>query len=345
MGVKEEIINYCFSLGINSVGFIKCRKFNELKTFLEKRKSSNLQNEFEEDDIELRINSKEWFKEGKTIISIAFPYIFLDEKMKIKDQNESGFSVYTHGLDYHFVVNKYLNEIGKIIEKNGGKYKTFVDSNTLPERYLAYISGVGFIGKNNLIITPEYGSYVFLGEIVTDLEIYEEDKRSFDEINLFKECGKCDICYSKCPTKSINNSRKNCNICLSYITQKKDLTDWEMGKLGGRIFGCDTCQYSCPYNLQVKNSKIQEFKPLDFVQNVDEDYIININNGQFKEGFKKISCGWRGKNILKRNALIRKYLFKKESNEKIEDIVFESQYLNGYLNRIIEKSYDKDNES
>ena len=89
MGVKEEIINYCFSLGINSVGFIKCRKFNELKTFLEKRKFSNLQNEFEEDNIELRINSKEWFKEGKTIISIAFPYIFLDENMKIKDQNES----------------------------------------------------------------------------------------------------------------------------------------------------------------------------------------------------------------------------------------------------------------
>ena len=334
MGVKEDIIDYCFSLGIDSVGFIKCRRFDELEAFLEKRKSSNLQNEFEESDIELRINSKEWFKEGKTIISIAFPYIFLDEQMRVRAQSENGFSIYTQGLDYHYVVNKYLNRISEIIEMHGGRCKTFVDSNTLPERYLAYISGVGFIGKNNLIITKKYGSYVFLGEIITDLEIYDDDKRSFDEIDSFKECGDCTICYDKCPTKSINSLKKNCNICLSYITQKKDLEDWEMKKLEGRMFGCDTCQFSCPYNINIENSRIEEFKPLDFLENYNEDYIINMNNSQFKESYKKTSCGWRGKNILKRNALIRKYVFKCNSDDKLKSLKFDSPYLKEYCKRI-----------
>lgn len=341
MGVKEDIRNYCFSLGIDSVGFIKCRRFDELKEFLEKRKSSNLQNEFEESDIELRINSKEWFEEGKTIISIAFPYVFLDEKMKVKSQCENGFSIYTHGFDYHYVVNKYLDKICEIIEGYGGQCKTFVDSNTLPERYLAYISGVGFIGKNNLIITKKYGSYVFLGEIITDLEIYDEDKRTFDEIDSFKECGECTICYDKCPTKSINSFRKNCNICLSYITQKKDLEDWEIEKLDGRMFGCDTCQFSCPYNSDIENSKIEEFKPLHFLESYDEDYIINMNNSQFKESYKKTSCGWRGKNILKRNALIRKYIFKCSSDDNLKSLKFDSPYLKDYCSRINEMEHNK----
>lgn len=339
MGVKEDIKNYCFSLGINSVGFIKCRRFEELKAFYEVRKSLNLQNEFEEDNIESRINSKEWFEEGKTIISIAFPYVFSDNNLKTKSENN--FSIYTQGLDYHHVVNKYLNKICEIIEANGGKSKTFVDSNTLPERYLAYISGVGFIGKNNLIITPKHGSYVFLGEIITDLEIYDEDKRHFDEIDLFRECGECSICYDKCPTKSINNVRKNCNICLSYITQKKDLNDWEIKKLDGRMFGCDTCQLGCPYNSKIEKSELKEFKPLDWFYDYDEDYIIDMNNSMFKESFKKTSCGWRGKNILKRNALIRKYIFKNESIDKLKTVKFESPYLEEYLKIIAEMKSDK----
>ncbi len=341
MGVKEEIINYCFSLGIDSVGFIKCRRFDEIESFLEERKSSNLENEFEESNIELRINSKEWFEEGKTIISIAFPYVFLDEKMKVKSQDESGFSIYTHGLDYHYVVNKYLNKICEIIEAHGGKFKTFVDSNTLPERYLAYISGVGFIGKNNLIITKKHGSYVFLGEIITDLEIYDEDQRSFDEIDLFSECGNCTICYDKCPTKSINSVQKNCNICLSYITQKKDLSEWEIKKLGGRMFGCDTCQFSCPYNIEIENSKLEFFKPQDFFNYLDEDYIINMNNGQFKESLKKTSCGWRGKNILKRNAMIRKYIYKDEQYDSLKSMKFDSPYLNEYSKTISKIKFNR----
>lgn len=347
MGVKEDIINYCFSLGIDSVGFIKCRQFDELKKFYNERKVSNLENEFEEKDIEKRINPLGYLEEGKTIISIAFPYLAFNKKdislssntdiENINEKYNEGFSVYTRGLDYHYVLNKYLSEIAKIIEKYGGKSKFFVDSNALPERYIAYLAGVGFIGKNNLVITKKYGSYVFLGEVITDLEFYDKDKGHFEDINSFEKCGNCNICYRECPTKAINSVRKNCNICLSYLTQKKELKDWEMKKLEGRLFGCDSCQKRCPYNENIEYSNIKEFKSFDFMNNVNEDFIINMSNGEFKETFKKTSCGWRGKNILKRNALIRKTLYLKD-RRLLENIKLESPYLQEYLKRL---SYEK----
>lgn len=97
-----------------------------------------------------------WYmEEGKTIISIAFPYLWVENNI------ENGFSKYTKGFDYHRVVKKYLDRICDFIKSNGGEAISFVDSNTLPERYIAYLSGVGFIGRNNMIITEKYGSYVF----------------------------------------------------------------------------------------------------------------------------------------------------------------------------------------
>lgn len=330
MQIKEEIKDYCWSHGITSIGFIKCREFSELRQYLNERKRMNLENEFEEHDLSIRIDGTSWFEGGKTIISIAFPYLLCEGEENV----ENGFSVYTKGLDYHYVLNKYLNEIGKIIEAHGGNFQCFVDSNSLPERYLAYISGVGFIGKNNLIITKNHGSYVFLGEIITDLEFYEEDKRNINEISLFKECGTCEVCYFECPTKSINKNIKNSNICLSYITQKKELESWEIKKMNGRIFGCDTCQIKCPYNQNIKKSMINEFRQLEKMNECNEEFIVNMGNSDFKEIFKKASCGWRGKNILKRNALIRKTLYLKDTHF-VNKVKFSSPYLDQYRNELI----------
>ena len=126
-------------------------------------------------------------EEGKTIISIAFPYLHDQEHF------DNGFSLYTRGNDYHRVLKDYLDKICEFIILRGGKAISFVDSNTLPERYIAYLAGVGFIGKNNMLITKEYGSYVFLGEIITDLEMYDDDNGNFEELMKYKECGECAI--------------------------------------------------------------------------------------------------------------------------------------------------------
>ena len=280
-----------------------------------------MENEFEESDIEKRINPKLYMNEGKTIISIAFPYLWNN------DYVENGFSKYTKGYDYHKVVKMHLDKICNMIIEAGGKAISLVDSNALPERYIAYLAGVGFIGKNNMIITKTHGSYVFLGEIITDLNLYDDDVRKFDEISKFKECGECTICYKECPTKAINEYKKNPNICTSYITQKKELTDIEIKLLKDKIFGCDVCQNKCPYNENISFSKIKEFKPLEFMENGKYEVYAEINNKAFKEKILPTSCGWRGKNIIKRNAIIRLH----NRGVNIEKYKGDSPYLNKYI--------------
>lgn len=326
MDKQKSIIDFCKNeLNLDNIGFIKCRKFEELRDFYLFRKDSNLENEFEEKDIEKRIDPSIYMEEAKTIISIAFPYNTFENTI------DNGFSIYTKGEDYHKVLFKYLDSIIKYIESLGGKALGFVDSNSLPERYIAYLAGIGTIGKNNMIITKKYGSFVFLSEIITDLDIGNIDKGVFSNIKLYKDCKDCDICLKECPTKSINNFKRNPNICLSYLTQKKDLKDNEMNLLKGRIFGCDSCQNKCPKNENISKTPIIEFMTKDFMKNSLDDYIININNRQFKENFKNTSCGWRGKNTLIRNALIRK----KYKGEDIESFKSESPYLKGYKDRLL----------
>lgn len=324
---KEKIINFCNSLGLDTLGFIKCREFTELKEFFYERKEKGLENEFEEEDIEKRINPFNYMIEGKTIISIAFPYLHNI------DYYDNGFSVYTRGEDYHKVVKSYLSKICEFIESIGGNAMSFVDSNFLPERYIAYLANVGFIGKNNLIITKKYGSFVFLGEIITDLEI-ETQERDFNEIEKFNECGSCEICYKECPSKSINKYKKNPNICVSYFTQKKTLEDKEIKLLKGRVFGCDSCQNSCPYNENINFSNIKEFYPFDFMNKENTSELASIGTKDFKESFLKTSCGWRGKNVLKRNAIIK---INSDSGD-IGSIKTDSPYLKDYVNRLLDNN-------
>lgn len=313
------IINYCKDIGLDTVGFTKCRVFEELKHYFEYRESMSLINEFEEKDINKKINPFMYMEDGKAIISIAFPYLFNDNF-----QQEVNFSKYTQGRDYHVVVSEYLKKICSFIEREmSGKAVYFVDSNSLPERYIAKLCGIGFVGKNNMIITEKYGSYVFLGEIITNIPI-EEDKP------MECKCEGCDLCQKSCPTGAIREEN-NCNICLSYISQKKEIDDQWFDKLKGRIFGCDTCQRICPFNKKASFSNIEEFRPYDFMEVINLEELANIDKRIFLNKYSKSSCGWRGKNVLQRNALINIIGMKKNIN--IEEI--NSPYVKNYYNRLL----------
>ena len=322
MNYKEKITTYCNKLGLDLIGFTECRIFDELREKYKNRKEKNLQNEFEEDDIEKRINPFVYMEKGKTIISIAFPYMY--EKVQY---SKIYFSKYTLGKDYHEVVESYLKQICDYIKSIGGEAVSFVDSNSLPERYIAYLSGIGFIGKNNMLISKKYGSYIFLGEIITDLKIESDEP-------IKNGCGECEICIKACPTGAICKSgENNSNICLSYITQKKDIEEEWFEKFKGRMFGCDTCQNVCPYNKNAEKSNIDEFKPLDFMKDIDMEYIINMGKKEFNDKYKLTSCGWRGKNIIQRNLLINMYYFNILNGKN--EIKFTSPYVQNYYNKLL----------
>jgi epoxyqueuosine reductase len=325
MNYKDEIKNFCSNIGLDTIGFCECMAFDELKEILTFRKENKLENEFENHNIEERVNSLIYMNSGKTIISIAFPYLYEFSKVNVRD--DLYFSKYALGKDYHYTVSSYLQKICDFIKTLGGLAIHFVDSNALPERYIAKLSGVGFIGNNNMLITEKYGSYVFLGEIITDLKI-EKDNEKLDR------CGECSKCIDSCPTRSLNkdNNKNDPNICMSYITQKKDIEDRYFKLFKGRIFGCDTCQDVCPLNEGIKTSYIDEFKPFGFMRNISVPEILNMDNDIFNHKYKGTSCGWRGKNILKRNVLINLF-----SNNQIEKITIKnnnSSYIDGYYHRL-----------
>jgi epoxyqueuosine reductase len=309
MDYKNSIKEYCGLLGLDLVGFSKCRVFDELSPLFIDRKHKNIQNEFEEKDIDKRINPFLYMQQGKTILSIAFPYF---HGFDYDDKGDFYFSKYTLGKDYHIVLSEYLKKICGHIESLGGKAVYFTDNNSLPERFLASMGGIGFIGKNNTLITEKYGSYVFLGEIITDL-IMEEDMK------LLENCGDCNLCINSCPTGAI--AENNPNVCLSYITQKKDIEDEWFELLKGRLFGCDTCQDICPFNRNVKKSELSDFKPYSFMSDVNPEELIFLSNKEFKEKYKKTSAGWRGKTIIQRNALINLFNNIKKSPVKYQDVL------------------------
>ena len=322
--IKEKIVQYCNSIGLDTIGFVKCRVFEELREFYLDRKEKGLENEFEENDIEKRINPNVYMEDGKTIISIAFPYYMGKEDV------DNGFSVYTKGYDYHRVVKSYLDKICTYINELGGKAIHLVDSNSLPERYIGFLAGLGIIGKNNMIITKKYGSYVFLGEIITDLEICCRDAGTFEDIQKYDGCNECKVCIDNCPTKAIMTGRKNPNICSSYITQKKELSKIDYKLIKNRIFGCDICQNTCPYNKEISFSNLEEFKSLDFMNTADIKYYADLNNKEFKEKIYKTSCGWRGKNVIRRNAIIRLH----NEGEDIEKYKGDSLMINNCIDEI-----------
>lgn len=323
MDIKEEIKQFCKSLGLSSVGFMEARIFHELRPFYEKRKELGIFNSFEEQDIEKKINPLLYFPEAKTIITIAFPY-----RYKESFEDKVYFSRYTRGEDYHKVVETYLQRICEFIKELGYGAVALVDSNSLPERYIASESGIGFIGKNNMLITENYGSYVFLGEIITDVFVSPDIKKE-------NQCGECNLCLKACPVKAIDESFSDPNKCLSYLTQKKDLSDLEMELLNGRLFGCDTCQRACKFNKAIEYSSIEEFRPFEFMENIDIEELSHINKKVFNEKYIKTSCGWRGKNVLQRNALIALFSQGKGNCIRFEEIT--SDYVKEYYNRLFKR--------
>lgn len=321
---KEDIIDFCKNIGLNSIGFLPVTQFDDLKNYLNYRQDRELINEFEGENINERVNPKFIMEDANTIISFALPYNFSNQsKSQIK------FSRYTLGDDYHLVVGKYLRSVCEYIKKFGYKATFFVDSNTLPERYIAMKSGVGFIGKNNCLITKKYGSYVFLGEILTNLKLQgNQPMKSL--------CGTCKRCIDICPTKAINGSDKNINnngnICISYLSQKKILDEKLFYKLGDSVWGCDKCQEICPFNCHVEYSNIEELRPKDYMINFTNDDLSNMDNEDFKNKFKSLACGWRGKNLLIRNALICEYNTKGYIDKK-DNII--SPYIKEYYDKLL----------
>ncbi|MDI3476546.1 MAG: epoxyqueuosine reductase [Thermoanaerobacterium sp.] len=325
---KEEIKEFAYKSGIDIIGFANPDCLFEYRDLLLYRFNNGLSCNIEEKDIEKRLNPYYFLSDVKTIISIAVSYN-VDYKFESPTSGYGTISRTAWGIDYHKVIIDLLKKLEKFILSKCGAVKTvlLVDNNPLLERAIAYNAGIGFYGKNNMIINEKYGSYLFLGEMILNI-YFEPDKK------VESKCGSCMRCLKACPGKALIGEYKiDANKCLSYATIKKGyLSDDTIKKLGTRIYGCDTCQDVCPFNKTAKRVIKDVFIPRELKPKQDLIEILSLDNKKFKEIFGPTSASWRGKNTIIRNAVIAAI----NSNDRnaIEPLKSllncESSYLRGY---------------
>lgn len=215
----------------------------------------------------------------KSVIVFLYPYL-TDVPHNI--------SLYSVVPDYHTVVKDHLENMIILLKDKypENEFIAFCDDSPIYEVDAAVRSGLGVLGKNNLLITKEYGSYVFIGCIVTDLVL--------EDVAEVTHCIDCKACYKNCPGGALRDEF-NINLCASHISQKKgELTDTEINaiKSSGLIWGCDICQTVCPLNATAKKTTIKEFT---------EDIIPIVTSKTATELCKTRAFGWRGDKVILRN--------------------------------------------
>ena len=285
-------------IGFSSCGISKARFLKEEeKNFENWLKQGNQGTmSYLERNFDKRLNPQKLVPGSKSVISLTFNYF---PPRKILKKNSFIISKYAYGKDYHFVIKKKLKNLFSLIKEKIGNIegRVFVDSAPIHERAWAKISGLGWIGKNSLLLNKKMGSYFFLAEIICDLEL-EYDTPVTDH------CGTCTKCIDACPTNAITKAQIiDANKCISYLTiENKNEIPSELSKsFNNYIFGCDICQDVCPCNKFSKPHDEKEFLPNDEVSNFSNKDWEELTHDTFNRIFKNSAIKRTRFEGLKRN--------------------------------------------
>lgn len=209
---------------------------------------------------DIRLNPAGLIEGARSVISVALNYYPAQKQ----SPDAPRISYYAYGKDYHIVLKDKLRQLWQYITEEllpsiepVPEARAFTDSAPLLERYWAWKAGLGWIGKNTNLIIPGKGSFFFLGEIVTTLELdYDSPQEN--------RCGDCRRCLDACPTGALESAgHLNANKCISYLTieHKGDIPSELASRLGNRLYGCDTCQEVCPWNRFAVPTREEAFTP------------------------------------------------------------------------------------
>ncbi len=309
--LKQEIIAYSRTIGIDAIGFTTAEPFEELRPKLESYYSKGYASGFESSDIELRIDPKKSLPSARSIIAIAvgYPNRLPDAPRSVRGERRGVFSRSSWGMDYHSLLRKRLTLLQAFIEERAADAEclSMVDTGVLSDRAVAERAGLGYAAKNGFILNDKLGTWTYLGELLTSIPL-PPDKPVIDS------CLDCTICVDRCPTGAlVGDGQLNAQKCISFLTQTKDfMPDEYRGKIGNRLYGCDTCQQVCPRNRGINT--LQDdiiLEPLKLKPLLEP--LLTISNKMFKNEYGHLAGSWRGKKPIQRNAIIALAHFKEES--------------------------------
>jgi len=302
---KSRIVARAKELGFDLVGIASAQPFiKEERIFKDRRDRKYLERwHYDDRTIETHCRPSLSLRDARSIVCTATSYY---SDVTPHDPQASGLkgaiSNYAWGQDYHKVIGRRLKELADFIacEFPGALCLPCVDTGPLMDRAAAVRAGIGWFGKSGNVLTKEFGSYVFLAELITTLDLEPDEP-------LQTNCGQCVECIVDCPTGAIGpNGEIDARRCISDLTQARGPIPHEYRKIiGNRLWGCDTCQTVCPVNDRRAAHTHPEFAPQSHIGTaMDLPSVLHMSKAEFRRWFGSTAMAWRGKAVLQRNAAV-----------------------------------------
>ncbi|MGQ9818364.1 MAG: tRNA epoxyqueuosine(34) reductase QueG [Candidatus Kapaibacteriales bacterium] len=279
---KENLKIFIKSLGFCEVGFARVEKlsieFSYYLKWLEYGYHSNMK--YLERNLDKRVDPNVILPNAKTMIVCAYSY----NTPYNRNSDDFKISKYAWGDDYHNVILPLLKKIeDKLTEIEPlHKSKSYVDTGSILEKAWAVRAGIGWMGKNSLVISKKFGSYIFLGVIITTVEIPADSP-------IADYCGKCTKCIDSCPTGAIVEPKVvDSRRCISYwtIEAKANESIPDVIDLNNWLFGCDICQEVCPWNRKAYKTNELAFAPKNSETSLTKEFLSNLDEETFRIRFK-----------------------------------------------------------
>ncbi|MFH1319042.1 MAG: tRNA epoxyqueuosine(34) reductase QueG [Bacteroidota bacterium] len=315
--IKQEATR----LGFMYCGVSKAEFLEEEAPRLERWLNRNMHGKmaYMEHYFDERLDPRLLVDNAKSVISLIMNFYPSETQ---KDPKSPKISKYAYGKDYHLVIKDKLKILESFIRKNIGEVncRGFVDSASVLEKAWAKKSGLGWIGKNSILINKQSGSFFFIAEFIVDLKLDYDSSNIIDANRIKDYCGNCTECIDACPTNAIIEPYiVDGSKCISYFTIEPggNIPAEMQGKFENRVFGCDICQDVCPWNKFATPHSESEFEPHQDLLKMTREEWEKITEEVFDKVFKNSAVKRIKFNGLKRNI---KFLNHKRSNETLPSI-------------------------
>ena len=317
-GIKARAVE----LGFDKIGIVRVEALIEERVRLEEwlRRGYHGEMPYMARDPEQRSNPRKIFPGAKSVIVVALNYYTPyqhsistgsnrshhathDNGASTCDAQSTGkVSRYAWGDDYHDIVGEKLRDLLAWIraEYPGAEGKVCVDIQPMMDKAWAVRAGLGWMGKHTNVITPEFGSWVFIGELLLNLEL------DYDDSEVADQCGSCTLCIDACPTGAIVEPYVlDANLCISHATiesRAPEIRQDVAANLEGWLYGCDVCQDVCPWNHAVRPTNESRFEPRDGNVNASLDQILELDQEAYAKRFRGSAMKRAKLSGLQRNA-------------------------------------------
>lgn len=303
-GMRERLKERALSLGFDQFGVTSAVVSEHIAAGLQEFVAKNHHGTMDwlANRLHHRASPKNLWPEARSVIMLAMNYgPNSDPRLLLEERSSGNISVYARGKDYHDIIKKRLKQMARwMVEEFGCELKVFVDTAPVPEKPLAAAAGLGWQGKHTNMVSREFGSWLFLGAIYTDMDLAVNAPHT-------DQCGSCRACLDACPTEAFPEPYKiDARRCISYLTiEHKGPIPGEFRKaMGNRIYGCDDCLAACPWNKFAQTASEAAFHARVELDAPALSDLLALDDDSFRQVFSGSPIKRIGRDRFVRNALI-----------------------------------------